>query len=85
MEKVYTRGNVIVNDIQVGDVHYEYDYGVGIRVEVISKPVRNDDGYWTWNSEDRNGNVISYGVHEQYSHYGPKLYDYEAYQVNNML
>ena len=80
--KTYTKGNVIVEDIKVGDIHYEYEYGVGIKSEVITKPVQDKDGMWEWNSKSVNsGEVIHYGVHPEYSHYGPNLYDYEAYNV----
>ncbi len=81
-----TKGNVIIENITVGDIHYEYDYGVGIKVKVITKPIRNDNGYWSWKSEQLStGKIIDYGVSEQYSHYGPNLYDYEAYKVKIML
>ena len=33
-----------------------------------------------WESEDLNtGSIIKYGVTPKFSHYAPKLYDYEAY------
>ena len=75
-----TRGDVIVNEIKIGDVHYEYDLGAEIKTEVLTKPERDTDGYWTWKSRDRRGNIINYGVHERFAHYGPKLYTYRAYQ-----
>jgi hypothetical protein len=82
MNKVYTKGNVIVNDIKVGDIHYEYEFGIGIKSEVISEPVRSPDGYWVWKSRNLNtGKIIDYGISERYPHYGPNLYDYEAYTV----
>ena len=40
----YTKGNIIVENIKIGDIHYEYGYGLGIKVEVISLPVREGDG-----------------------------------------
>lgn len=77
-----TRGNVVVEDIKVGDIHYEYEYGIGIKSKVITKPTRDVDGYWSWKSRNVNtGEEISYGVREGYSHYAPKLYDYEAHGV----
>lgn len=30
----YTKGNVIVEKIKIGDIHYEYEYGIGIKSEV---------------------------------------------------
>ena len=76
----HTKGNVIVENIQIGDIHYEFDYGIGIKSKVITQPVRDSSGYWTWKSERiSNGKLINYGVSEGNSHYGPNLYDYEAY------
>jgi hypothetical protein len=81
---VYTRGNVIVNYIKIGDVHYEYEYGMYVKSKVISLPVRDEDGLWKWKSEmvDKDGvsKIIDYAVNEKYPHYGPNLYDYEAYK-----
>lgn len=30
-----TKGNVVIESIKIGDIHYEYDYGCGVKVEVI--------------------------------------------------
>jgi hypothetical protein len=80
MGKVKTRGNVIVNDIKIGDILYEFEYGECIKSEVTSLPIRNDDGQWQWFGKCLdNDEVIEYGVHEKYLNYAPKLYDYEAY------
>jgi hypothetical protein len=84
--KTHTKGNVIVEDIKIGDIHYEFEYGFGIKSKVISLPVRDEKGYWTWKSENlKTQQIINYGVNEKYSHYGPNLYDYEAYQVKNWI
>lgn len=78
--KVLTKGNIVVNDIKVGDIHYEFGYGCGIKCEVISEPRRNKDGQWIWQSKNLKSNeVINYMVSEGFEHYGPNLYDYEAY------
>lgn len=78
--KVRTKGNIIVNDIQIGDIHYEFAYGMCVKVEVITKPENDGNGYWTWKSKHlRTGREITYGVREDMAHYGPNLYDYEAY------
>ena len=78
-----TKGNIIVEDIKIGDIHYEFEYGMGIKCEVISLPVRDDEGYWSWKSKNvNNENIIEYGVREGMSHYSSNLYDYEAYKVN---
>ena len=82
----YTKGNVIVENIKIGDIHYEYEYGVGIKSKVLTLPVRSDEGYWTWTSETiSNGKPIKYGVSEKYSHYGPNLYDYEANTIKQII
>ena len=78
--KTYTKGDVIVEDIKVGDIHYEYEFGMGVKSKVISLPTRDDTGYWSWQSKNVNtGVVIDYGVQEGLSHYAPNLYNYEAY------
>ena len=75
-----TQGNVIVENINVGDIHYEYSYGFGIECEVITKPIRSEDGQWTWKSKNvKTNKEINYLVTEDLSHYAPKLYDYKAY------
>lgn len=83
---VLTKGNVIVNNIKIGDIHYEFEYNCGIKVKVVSLPERSVDGYWTWKSEKLStGEIINYGVREGMSHYAPNLYDHEAYQVGRWL
>lgn len=84
--KTLTKGNVIVDNIKVGDIHYEFEYGIGIKCEVITLPVRNKEGFWTWKSKNLNtGKIINYGVQEGMSHYAPNLYDYIAYKVSNWI
>lgn len=74
-EKVYTKGDVIVNELEVGDVIYEIEYGHAIRSVVQTKPSRDEDGYWTWKGlVEETGEIIDYGVNEQYPHYAPNLY-----------
>lgn len=88
MSKTYTKGNVIIEEIKIGDIHYEYEYGVGIKVTVKTLPIkekRDDDNYWSWQSVTDGGKEIQYGVSDKYAHYGPNLYDYEAYQGAKML
>ena len=76
--------NVSVNEIKVGDIHYEFGYGMCIKSEVTSQPTRSEDGYWTWQSKQVDGDrVIDYGVREGMTHYGPNLYDYDAYSIND--
>lgn len=86
MKKILTKGDVEVQNIKIGDIHYEYGYGLGIKSEVITLPVRDNDGYWTWKSKNcTTGQEIDYGVSEEYPHYGPNLYDYEAYEVKHYI
>lgn len=84
--KTHTRGNVVVQDIKVGDVHYEYEMGLCIKSTVISQPVRDEEGYWTWQSKhDLSDRIIDYGVREGMSHYSSKLYDHEAYHNSKFI
>jgi hypothetical protein len=78
--KVYTKGDVIVNDIKVGDVLYEIEYGCYFKTKVLTLPERDEGGVWRWDAEHATtGRIIKYGVNEQYAHYGPNLYNHLAY------
>lgn len=84
--KTHTKGNIIVEDIKVGDIHYEFEYGVGIEIEVISEPIKNDKSVWTWKSINRKtGQEIDYSVIEGLEHYSANLYDYKAYKVKQWI
>ena len=79
-----TKGGVILEDIKIGDTLYEYEYGHCIKSVVLSQPKRKEtaDGeiQWTWTSEIcGTEDTIDYMLTEGYQHYGPNLYDYEAY------
>lgn len=78
---IFTKGNVKINEIKVGDVHYEYEYGVGIKSVVKTLPQWDSErGIWFWESECcETGNTIPYAQNPDYSHYGINLYDYPAY------
>ena len=81
-----TKGNVIVESIKVGDIHYEFEYGLGIKCEVITLPVRDEKGYWSWKSKNlTTGEEITYGVTEGLEHYSSNLYNYEAYKVSKWI
>lgn len=93
---IFTKGNVKVNEIKIGDIHYEYQYNLGIKSRVVTLPTAliNEDGfkYWNWKSQhilpdgtEKEGDVIDYGVAEGMGHYGPNIYDYEAYQVKKYI
>ena len=80
MSKTYTKGNVIVENIRVGDIHYEYGMGMYSKCEVTTLPSKNEDGQWCWTSENLlTGKEIGYSVDPKYSHYSANLYDFEAY------
>lgn len=75
-----TNGNIIVEEIKVGDIHYDFDLGFVVKCEVLTLPERDSEGGWTWRSKSLKGdNIVEYFVKEGMSHYAPKLYDYEAY------
>jgi len=82
-KNIYTKGDVLVNKIKIGDIHIEYGYGMSIKVEVISIPVctvqEGGNNYWTWQSKivDNPDKIIDYGVSENHSHYAPELYNYD--------
>ena len=82
-----TKGDVIVEDIKIGDIQYEYEYNVGIKSVVIELPVRSEDGYWTWKNKNfyNEEHIITYGVREGMSHYGPNLYTSETYTVKHWV
>lgn len=74
-----TRGDVIIEEIKIGDIHYEFDYGCVCVSKVISKPVLKD-GVYSWESENTlTGEVIKYAQNTKYPHYGLKLYTHMAY------
>lgn len=79
-----TKGNIIIENIKIGDIHYEYAYGRGIKCQVISLPImektNNGEITWSWQSKKFNSEeIINYFVNGNHLHYGPNLYDYEAY------
>jgi len=83
---VLTKGDVIVNKLKIGDIIYEYDMGLGIRSEVTSLPIRDEEGLWSWDCKSTtSGEHVGYAVNENYPHYSPNIYTYEAYQVNHYL
>ena len=80
MDKTRTKGNVIIEDIELGQTLYEFEYGTGIETIVISKPALNSEGQWEWKGENvRTGEIINYLITPGMSHYGPNLYDHIAY------
>ena len=83
-KRATTKGGIILENIKIGDIHYEYEYGFYMKSKVITIPIKEEredgDHYWSWQSESlSNGKIINYGTSEKNNHYGPNLYDYEAY------
>lgn len=74
----YIKGNIIVEDIKIGDIHFEFGYGFYIKTTVTSLPEKEGD-CWSWKSITDDGEEIGYSVVEGLSHYGPNVYDYMAY------
>jgi hypothetical protein len=82
----HTKGGLIIEEIKIGDIHYEYDYGMGMKCEVITLPKLNESSQYEWNSRNVNtGNIINYLVDPKYPHYSPNLYNHEAYKVNTYI
>jgi hypothetical protein len=54
-KRIFTKGNVEVQNIKVGDIHYEYEFGCGIKVRVITLPDFESGAegrnYWFWQAE----------------------------------
>jgi hypothetical protein len=81
-----TAGNIIVEEIRIGDIHYEYDGPIGIKCQVIEVPIQDQNGNWTWVSKNlKSGKLIHFFVSEQYPQFSPKLYDYNAYDVKEWI
>lgn len=81
----YTRGNVIIENIKVDDIHFEFDYGLCVKSKVLTTPKLYKDGF-RWKSLNLTTNeTINYFVNPQYSVYAPKLYNYNAYGVNKFI
>ena len=75
-----TKGNVVVELIKVGDIHYETAHGHWAKVIVKTLPVKNKEGAWVWTSQIFNSDrIVNYSVHPEYTQYAPELYDYPAW------
>lgn len=86
--KLKTKGGIEVENISINDIHWEFEYGHFVKVKVLTVPNRKINGTWEWQSEViqsdavKVGTIINYSVSEGFAHYGPNLYDYEAYIIN---
>lgn len=82
--KTYTGGDIIVENIKVGDVQWEIEYGKAIKVEVLSLPQLSNNQY-TWQSKVlSNGEIIEYLVTIGHTHYAPKLYSSNIYNIKEL-
>lgn len=43
--KTHTGGDIIVEEIKVGDIQWEIDYDLALKVEVLSLPQLKDNQY----------------------------------------
>ena len=78
--KTRTKGNIIIEEIKVGDIQYEYDFGIGVKSEVLTLPEKDSDGNWVWKNKNLvSGILINYLVNPNYPQYSLNLYDNEAY------
>ena len=84
MDDVLTRGNVIVNKIQIGDILYEFKLSCGIVVKVLTKPQYNEkEGVCGMVSREyRTKQKITYRINPKYPHYASNLYDYKVYKTD---
>jgi len=87
MERIYTKGDVEVQNIKVGDITYEYEYGCYIEARVLTEPLYNSETeQWEWQALNLLTNKeIDYGDNPKYSHYSPNLYTYKAYLVGTQI
>lgn len=84
--KLLTRGGIVIEDIKVGDIHYEFSGPFGIECRVSSKPELDNDGNWIWESVNvRTNNKIKYFINPDYVHYSANLYDNIAYNVKTWI
>lgn len=82
MSKTKTRGNVYVEDINIGDILYEYECNHCIKGKVLTKPEFNK-GAWSWKSKSlETGETIDYIVRPKFLKMAPKLWDWEIYAGN---
>ena len=81
MKPICTKGNIEVEKIKIGDIHYDFQGKFIREVRVLSLPKRDDTGFWSWESIGvKNEEVYQYSVNESLPQEGPNLYDYIAYE-----
>lgn len=84
MSKTTTKGGFDPEQLKVGDILYEYEYGCVMKSVVCSAPTCSidEDGQeiWEWKAKhNKSDQIIHYRVGTRFSHYGPNVYLYEAY------
>lgn len=86
-ERILTKGNVEVQNIKVGDIHYEFELPIFLKVKVLTLPKKNPDGCWVWKSENmKNGKIVDYLVNPEFPSYlSVNLYDYMAYENSKQI
>lgn len=68
--------------LKIGTKLYEYAYGVEIISTVVGKPYvdyTGDNEFVHVPVVTEDGEEFEYGVNKKYQHYGPNVYNYEAY------
>lgn len=88
MERIYTKGNVEVQKIKVGDIHYEFEMGgLFCKSEVMTLPTKNSDGNWVWKSKNLlTGVIINYLVNPSFPRENAvHLFDYKAYEDGTQI
>ena len=87
MSKTLTKGNIIIEDIRVGDIIYEYEtsLGLGIKSILIEEPVL-DGEVWRFKTKiQSNGKIINYSQSKNYPHYGLNIYSSPVYLGINII
>lgn len=86
MMQVTKAGEVIVEFIEIGDVHYEFSGDVGCKMTVITEPTLNSAGNYMWESKSlKTGKIHKMMVNPQFPQYAPKLYTQQAYNVKDWI
>ena len=71
------------DNLNVGDVFYECQYGINIKVEVITRPkytLEDNRRHWVWIGKNVcDGSIINYALTEGLDHYGPRIYSEPQY------
>jgi hypothetical protein len=72
--------NIHPSAISAGDIFYECEMGLNMKVEAITTPKEVAEGEWEWRGENvYTGVPIQYRWSEKLSHYSPRLYALPQY------